>query len=713
MRVYKELNEHWAFTRLPLAGVIAPEECVKPEFCTAQWEQVTLPHTYNAEDGVSGRTGVCEGGEHYYRGMVCYRRGLRLTAGEIADKQVYLELGAANTVAEVYVNGRLAGRHEGGYSAFRFDITRLLEPEQENSIAVLVSNAPTDYIAPITDQGDFTKMGGLYRKVRLILVDAVHIALEDYGSCGVYVTPKEITESTAKVKVLVRLDTPVEAEISAKVEIRDAAGGTVAETLITPGRQMQCDSRATRVAEAGNCMEEVAAKQKEMQAELLIKNPVRWDGVRNPYRYTATVTLLSKGEPCDEVTQSFGIRSYRVDPEQGLFLNGSYLDMRGANYHQDSYEQGWAMTDAQRERDFAMMREMGCTGVRMAHYQHTPEEYEICDRLGLLVWTELGIVNKMSPESGNAGKIVPGFVENAKQQLRELIRQNYNHPSIIVWGISNELYQMTDEIYALYQELYALAAEEDATRLRTFADAQFSGRFLTLPGEVVGYNRYFGWYQEAGSVERFGTWLDEYHTQKEKRPICVSEYGGGGAISQHKDEIDWKTEIDPWGERHYENYQSALHEKIWAQFAARPYLWAKLVWCMFDFASDGRQEGDTRGQNDKGLVTRKRVRKDAFYFYKSVWNPEPMVHITEKRFSPRPAFVPEVKVYSNAERVELWVNGVSQGVRWEKELEHGFETVFTWKGVELNPRSVNEIKALAEFADGHTETDLAYWIGEE
>ncbi|MBQ9118691.1 MAG: glycoside hydrolase family 2 protein [Lachnospiraceae bacterium] len=706
MRVYKDLNEDWAFIKLPQNGEVRPEECVKPEVCTKRWQTVTLPHTYNAEDGVSGWTGVCEGGEHYYRGMVCYRKELRVSEEEIAGRQVYLEFGAANTVAEVYVNGSPVGRHEGGYSAFRFDITALLVPEELNSIAVLVSNAPTDYIAPITDQGDFTKMGGLYRKVRLILVHPMHIALEDYGSSGVYITPQITKENAAKVDVLVKLEGKTADNNSVRIVLRDALGKSAAEEVITKERLTEI-VRVPQQEPAEN-----AFYRSELRETLTIDQPVLWNGVWNPYLYTAVITLLWNDEEVDEVVQSFGIRSYRIDSEQGFFLNDSYLEVRGANYHQDSYENGWAMTNEQRERDFGMMREMGCTGVRMAHYQHAPEEYDICDRLGLLVWTELGIVNKMSPDNVKDLKIAEGFVENAKQQLRELIRQNYNHPSIVVWGISNELHQMTDEIYEIYMELHRIAEQEDASRLKTFADAQFWGRFLTLPGDVVGYNRYFGWYQDAGPVEKFGEWLDEYHEKKEQRPICVSEYGGGGAISQHKDRIDWKTEIDPWGERHYENYQSALHEKIWAQFSVRPYLWAKFVWCMFDFASDGRQEGDTRGQNDKGLVTRKRVRKDAFYFYKSLWNPEPMVHITEKRFSPRPAQVPELKVYSNAESVELRVNGVSKGIHWRKESEQGFETVFVWKSVELMAQSVNEIEAVAVFADGHKETDSVFWIGE-
>ena len=361
------------------------------------------------------------------------------------------------------------------------------------------------------------------------------------------------------------------------------------------------------------------------------------------------------------------------------------------------------MTDEQRERDYKMMQDLGCTAVRMAHYQHDRYEYDLCDRLGFCVWTEIGIVNKMSADDENLS-IADGFADNAKLQLRELIRQNYNHPSVIIWGISNELYQMSDEIFELYTELQATAKSEDKSRLTSFADAQFWGRFMDLPGDVVGYNRYFGWYID-GADNTFGKWLDEYH-KKEKRTIAVTEYGGGGAISQHKDSIVWAVDIDSWGTRHPENYQSALHEDIWRQFAQRPYLWGKFVWCMFDFASDGREEGDTKGHNDKGLCTRERVPKDAYYFYKSVWNPEPMVWLTEKRFNPRPSPVPVIKAYSNAEKVGLYLDGNFVGYGKKSD------TVFIWENINLSADVKRKIKAVAMFADGTVLEDFAEWEGQ-
>ena len=344
----------------------------------------------------------------------------------------------------------------------------------------------------------------------------------------------------------------------------------------------------------------------------------------------------------------------------------------------------------------------------MAHYQHNAYEYELCDQLGITVWTEIGLVNRMSADPTDRLAISPDLAEVTKQQLKELIRQNYNHSSIIVWGTSNELFQMSDEIYDIYMELNALANEEDETRLITFADSQFWGRFLELPGDVVGDNRYFGWYKDAGLVGKFGEWLDLYHTEKETRLVCVFEYGGGAAVTQHKDNIDWENEIDPWGERHFENYQCAMHKKIWAQFAARPYLWGKYIWCMFDFASDGREEADTYGINDKGLARRDRMPKDAYYFYRSVWNEEPMLHLTDSRFNPRQHKVPLVKAYSNAEKVELFVNGASVGTA---KADPQYPTVFVWKNVNITENAENEIVVSAILLDGTVLSDRTVWVG--
>ncbi len=682
-RTVLSFNDGWSFLKLTQADGLSGLAIESLDFDDSAWKSINLPHTWNAIDGADGWSGVDEGGEHYYRGLGGYRK--KFTISESIDgKRVYIEFEGANTVTEVFINGVFAGRHEGGYAAFRFDITELLKRDSENVIAVKVNNAPTDYIAPITNQGDFTKMGGIYRDVKLIILPEVHIDLMDFGSSGVYITPK-IKEGCADIGVLVRLanDGGSSKTVNVTVDILDAQGGTVGSS-----------GGKAAVPAGGNS---------DYNTSIAFDNPHLWNGVDDPYLYSAKVTVTDEeGNILDEVIEHFGVREYHIDPESGFFLNGRHYDLHGVNYHQDSFENGWAMTNEQRERDYNMMRELGCTTVRMAHYQHNRYEYDLCDRLGLTVWTEIGLVNRMSTDDEKL-TLADRLAGNLRQQLRELIRQNYNHPSIIIWGTSNELFQMSDEIFDLYTELNAIAKSEGGLRLVSFADSQFWGRFMKLPGDVVGYNRYFGWYID-GADNAFGKWLDDYH-KKENRPIALTEYGAGGAISQHKDNIVWAQDIDSRGARHPENYQSAAHEDIWRQLEERPYIWGKYIWCMFDFASDGRQEGDTKGQNDKGLATRERVPKDAFYFYKSVWNPKPMLYLTEKRFTERPSLVPVIKAYSNAESVELFVDGISMG----SGSKNG--TVFTWKNVQIKEGCASNIKVAAQLADGSYLEDSAEWVG--
>ena len=687
-RTVINFDNEWKFSKLAQKNELSGIKVEASDFDDLDWENITLPHTWNAVDGADGLADS-ENTEGYFRGFGVYRKRWLLPTA-LLDKRIFMEFKGANTASELYINERFVGKHEGGYAAFRFDITDYLKFDEANLMVVKVSNAPTDYIAPITDQGDFTKMGGIYRDINIIAVEKLHIDLMDFGSSGVYVTPKNISDTHADIDVLVKLANEGKKTENAVVFIDI------------------CDMNGNAAASGKADLTVFSKNKAEIMIFVSLNAPKLWNVVEKPYLYSAKISVSNGKTITDNYTQTFGIRTYRIDPEKGFFLNGKYLDLHGVNYHQDSCENGWAMTNLQRERDYNMMLDMGVNSVRMAHYQHDEYEYDLCDRLGLTVWTEVGIVNKMS--AADDLKMADGFAENAKQQLTELIRQNYNHPSVIIWGISNELHQMSDEIFDLYTELNTLAKSEDKTRLISFADAQFWGRFLELPADVVGYNRYFGWYID-GAEGAFGRWLDDYHQNRESRGIAVTEYGGGGAVSQHKDNIVWEKDIDSWGERHYENYQSALHEDIWTQFAQRRYLWGKYIWCMFDFASDGRCEGDTRGLNDKGLVTRERVPKDAFYFYKSVWNKEPMVHLTEKRFTERSSTVPEVKVYSNADCVELFVDGISEGKIYRGELDKNRSTVFVWKNIRINENDYSNIKVSAEFDNGLILEDTARWKG--
>lgn len=687
-RLSIDFNDGWRFKRLTRESGLDRLDILGPDFDFSCWETISLPHTWNDQDGCSGPDGIKEGGEHYYRGAGGYEKSFFLPPG-LMGKRIFLELGGANTVAWVFVNGSPAGVHEGGYSMFRLDITSLLRFDGINRIIIRVSNAPTDYIPPITNQGDFTKMGGIYRKVRLIAVEPVHIELLDLGGPGAYITPCNISKRSADIRLAIgiRNDGEADCRTAVCVEIFGREGGK------TPLLSKKVYSELH-----GHGCEKV-------ELTLRLADPIFWDGVKNPYLYTARVSLSDcGGTPLDAISESFGVRSFYVDPEKGFFLNGVRTDLHGVNYHQDSFESGWAMTDSQRERDYGIMRELGCTTVRLAHYQHDSYEYTLCDRLGLAVWTEIGIVNTVSPDNDTLA-VSEAFVKNAEQQLKELIRQCYNHPSVFFIGISNELYQMSDEIFGIYSRLCELARAEDPTRLIVCADNQAYGDFNRLPTDLVGYNKYFGWYIDSGE-DALGVWLDKRRSAQ-SRAVAISEYGGGGAISQHMDNIVWERDIDPWGKRHYECYQASMHENILKQLNSREYLWGKYVWCLFDFASDGRVEGDTVGQNDKGLATRERVPKDAFYLYQSVWSDKPMLRLTQKRFSVRKTPVPIVKAYSNLDEVKLFVDGAFVGVGKRDN------TVFTWENVSIKTGAPSKIRVSAMTRDGILLEDAALWEAEE
>lgn len=683
MRSYEYINGGWRFSRV---GGLPEGRQTEPKTDDSRWEKVELPHTWNSADctGAAGKTP--ENPEGYYRGAGCYRRKVTLSHEQYHGKRVFIEFAGANTTTVLFVNGRKAGTHVGGYSAFRFDITRLVKIGAENQFTVYVSNASSEYVAPICDCGDFTKMGGIYRAVRLIAVEKLRIALRDMGSSGVYITSRPEAGGSAAVHVLVKLENDFSEEKTAVVRV-EISGGTSA---------VRSEAQLT-----------VAPGDTSAELELEIPEARLWDGVRDPFLYTAKVSVSAGGEVLDGAAEQFGVREFRIDREKGFFLNGKHTPLHGVNYHQDSSRVGWAMTNKQRERDYAVMRDMGCNAVRMAHYQHAAEEYALCDKLGMCVWTEIGIIGKLCPGEPADPQLSPEFAESAMQQLTELVAQTYNHPSVMFYGMSNEIYQMSDSIHALYERMYDYISENGGGRLAVYADAQFWGKFCTLPADAVGYNRYFGWYKEAGGVEHFREWFDKAHGEQ-LRPLCISEYGGGGAISQHKDDIDWLTDIDPNGERHYENYQSRLHEQIWAQIGSLDYLWAKLVWCMFDFPAAGRREGDTAGINDKGLCTRERVPKDAYWFYRSVWSGEKTCRLTEKRFTVRPVDVPEVRAYANAERTELILNGGSLG---SGEVPDGrLPTVFVWRNVKLR-QGKNDVLLRAFYSDGTVLEDGVSWMG--
>jgi beta-galactosidase len=642
-RTLSSLNTGWRF----FPG--DEPSAAQPGYDDAGWQSVDLPHTWNAFDGE-------DGGNDYRRGAGWYRRHVS-PAPAMAGRRLYLQFDGASLMADVYVNGRHLGTHRGGFACFRFDATDVLLPGRDNVIAVRVDNGHLGF--PPTS-ADFTFFGGLYRGVSLVATDPVQVSTMDYGSPGVFISQRKVTPDEADIEVRTELENHEDAAhaIEVVVTVFDAGGRSVlnASTIQTIG----------------------AHGSAAVVQPLTLAHPNLWDGRANPYLYRVKVELRREGKACDSVDQPMGLRFFRVDPDKGFFLNGRYLDLHGVNRHQDRIDKGWAISPEDEAEDFSLIRELGCTAIRVSHYQQADTWYQRCDRAGIVAWAEFPFVNQALP--------TPEFLENAKQQLRELIRQNYNHPAIVFWGVGNETSGAAAD--GVIAELAKVAREEDPTRLSTYASSHAIQDTKNWHTDVVAFNRYYGWYHgEAGELAAN---LDQTHALHPASGFGVSEYGAGASILQHEEH---PSRPDTKGRYHPEEYQASLHEAAWKILQARPFVWGKFVWCMFDFASDGRAEGDHLGRNDKGLVTYDRkTRKDAFYWYKANWSDEPVVYITSRRFAVRTKPEAEVKVYSNAGSVELWVDGVSQG------RVVAPDHIFRWAVVKLEPGD-NQIRAGARFGE--------------
>lgn len=548
-------------------------------------ETVNIPHTYNNTDGQ-------DGGGDYFRGTCIYRKTFDYL--DNADK-VYLEFEGVSASAKVYLNGEYCGEHDGGFSLFRIEIKPL---NGKNELAVIVDNSKNDRVYP--QNADFTFYGGIYRNVRLLTLPEIHFDRSYYGGNGVVVTPT------------------VNADGSADVKVQSYTNG--GEVKITLDGQTKY----------GN---DIVFK---------LPSPRLWNGRKDPYLYTVKAELVFEGQVRDIVTTKFGIRSFHIDPDKGFILNGKPYSLRGVAMHQDRLGKGNAVSEEDIKEDIALIAEMGCTTVRLAHYQHAELTYNLCDEYGLVVWAEIPYI---SEHLDNA-------CGNAESQLKELIIQNYNHPSIVVWGLSNEITMAHGDnpnIVPFHKKLNELAHKLDPTRLTTLACISVLSTDSPLVNltDVLSYNHYFGWY--GGKLEDNGKWFDEFHRTHPEKAIGVSEYGCENSL--------WHSERPEPGD--YTNeYQMIYHESLIDQLYSRPYLWATHVWNMFDFAADARDEGGTHGRNNKGLVTfDRKYKKDTFYAYKARLSNEPVLHLCSKEFIRRAGDSTRITVYSNLPEVTLYING--------------------------------------------------------
>ncbi|MBZ4188299.1 beta-galactosidase [Niabella sp. 3A5MI-3] len=655
-------NDNWEFKKGP--GNFGKDTSYLHE----EWEPVTVPHTYNRTD--------MQLDKNFYTGDGFYKKKFWVDA-EQKGKRIFLRFEGAGSVATVYVNGKYLTTHKGSYAAFSFEITHVIAYGQDNMILVKTNNDARRDVLPV-NHFLFPIYGGIYRPVAMIITGPVNITVTDYASPGIYITQKNVSAAGADIDVNVKLENKEKTAqpVTIQTIIKDASGkpvGAVKKNL------MISPQGTTYTAQS-----------------LTMSRPHLWQGVRDPYLYTLTTTLLQQGKVVDAVTQPLGIRHFELKAGEGMFLNGKKYPMYGVTRHQDRWQYGNALSHDQHLEDMHIIREMGATTIRLAHYQQAEDMYALADRMGLLIWAEIPFVNATSFEED----------ENAKQQLTELIRQNRNHPSIFMWGLHNEVYSKTpdEHVPVLTRVLNDIAKTEDPDRY-TVAVSGYGemDRPANLAADVQGMNRYYGWYEgKIGDLEK---WASKLETTYQGYKVMLSEYGADGNMDQSAENLPDPSAINPVSGRFFpENYQTETHIRQWAIIEKHPYILASYLWNTFEFAVPMWNRGGVNARNLKGLVSFDRKRKkDAFYWYKANWNPEPMLYLANRRDSIRTDGTTTVQAFSNLKNVRLFVNGKEATGRQGVNDKHWiFDPV-------LLKRGVNKIRATA-VSQGKTLTDEMQWI---
>lgn len=651
MRKIIPFNEGWKFVKSN------EEQAVNRDFNDQEWHEVTIPHTWNAVDGANGFD--------YYQGACWYRKEFMVDPVE-ENNRLFIEFNGANSVVNVYVNGTHMGEHRGGYSTFRFDITDAVQFNKKNVLSVKVDNSIVEDVYPL--MADFTFYGGIYRDVNLVVTNQVHFDLMDDGAQGVYIVQDCVTEDRAEMTIQARLVNANDTEKKIRVW---------ADLLDQGGRVVTYGAKEV-VLEAG--------ETKKIDIHVAINDPVLWNGRKNPYMYQAVVSLQSLNDTLDELRIPVGVRYFEVDPEKGFILNGKPLRLNGVSRHQDRKDKGWAISKEDHLEDMEFIKEIGASSIRLAHYQHDQFFYDLCDEEGMVVWAEIPFISKMSKTDLEG--------TNAKQQMAELVKQNFNHPSIMFWGIQNEIQIGGErpELRKLVSELNDMTKEMDPTRLTTMANVMFVDEKddYNHVTDVLGFNKYYGWY--IGEVGGYADWLDEFYAEnKNTVSLSISEYGAEGIIEYHSS--------TPKIKDYTEEYHALYHEKAWEIFEARPSLWATYVWNMFDFGANIRNEGGVQGRNNKGLMTYDRkVKKDAFYMYKAHWSDEKFVHITSKRFVDRSEENITIKIYSNCDEVTLYVNGEKHSTQSGNKVLNFENVMLADDGAEIRVTATDGTNIYEDFA---------------
>ncbi|MGJ7033562.1 glycoside hydrolase family 2 protein [Niabella hirudinis] len=660
-RLVQSFNDHWEFKKGP--GDFDKDT----SYMTAVWEPVTVPHTYNRTD--------MQLDKNFYTGDAFYKKKFRVE-NSLKGKRLFLRFEGVGSVATIYINGRYLTEHKGSYAAFSFEITHSVKYGQENNILVKTNNAARKDVLPV-NHFLFPIYGGIYRPVSMIITGPVNITVTDYASPGIYITQQNVSDKSATINVKAKLENKEKGmqPVLLQTMIKDAAGRKVAVAR----KAITVDPQGTTYA--GQSLE--------------IKAPHLWNGVKDPYLYTLTTALIRDGKELDAVTQPLGIRRVEIRAGDGVYLNGVKYPMYGVTRHQDRWQYGNALSHEQHEEDMKIIREMGATTIRLAHYQQAEDMYALADKMGLLIWAEIPFVNTTSYQER----------ENAKQQMTELVRQNRNHPSIYIWGMHNEVYSKTpdEHVPVLTRELNDIAKTNDPDRYTVSVSGYGEmNRPANLAADVQGMNRYYGWYEgRIGDLEKWASGLEANYPGYK---VMLTEYGADGNMDQSSDTLPDPSKLNPVSGQFFpENYQTETHIQQWAIIEKHPYILASYLWNTFEFAVPMWNRGGVNARNLKGLVSFDRKRKkDAFYWYKANWNPEPMLYLANRRDSIRTHATTRIQLFTNLKNVQLKVNGkIVPGKQGVNDKHRVFENIKLKKGI-------NKIEATGA-ANGSILKDSMTW----
>lgn len=653
-------NNGWEFKKGPF-----PTDAMQTAArWNADWEQVNVPHTWNADD-MQKKTNSFYAGVAYYRKHYVFPESLE-------GKRLFLRFEGVGACAEVYVNGYLVGTHKGAYSAFVCEIGSQVRLGEENEIVVKADNAARPDVIPV-NHALFGVYGGIYRPVWLIVTEPCNIVVNDCASPGVYITQKNVSKQSADVSVRVKLDNATLAP--AALELENAI-------YTREGKLVKVHRQSFELTPQG---------VQNYVSDFKISHPHLWQGREDPYLYKVVSRLKQDGQVIDEVIQPLGLRKYEAVAGKGFFLNGKKYPMYGVTRHQDWWGMGSALTNREHDFDLDQIMEVGATTVRFAHYQQSDYIYSRCDTLGLIIWAEIPFVNRVTGQEW----------DNVHQQMRELIRQSFNHPSIYVWGIHNEVYHPHGYTAALTQSVHDLCKLEDPDRY-TVAVNGYGHAEHPVNGntDIQGMNRYFGWYEKK--IQDIKPWIEKMEKEYPWQRLMLTEYGADANIEHQTellgDALNWGSDFYP------ETFQTKTHEYQWGVISQHPYILASYLWNMFDFAVPQWKRGGVDARNMKGLITfDRKIRKDAFYWYKANWSKEPVLYLTQRRNTERERRETSVTVYSNLGTPRVFLNGRElDGVRkGYTDVHYIFDQVTLAEGR-------NVLRAVI-VSDGKEYTDEIVW----